>query len=175
MTEPQRKALVTSAINVARIAFASAIIGGCAVGLAAQADADSGDCNPFYLSMTPTNPVLGCSGPDAAPPADGSPVLGPVDGVASPTDAGCAASPRANRHPRRPVVANKLGRPVIWSPWVSRELATGPGGSELTLAAPRSVFVRPPTAAAPIVGGASAGSARIHVLKSFREQQDSVT
>src|SRR5271166_5295159 len=59
MTEPQRTALITSAIQVARIAFAGAIIGGCAVGLAAQADASSGsDCNPFYLSMTP-QPVLG--------------------------------------------------------------------------------------------------------------------
>jgi len=42
MTEPQRTALITSAIQVARIAFAGAIIGGCAVGLAAQADASSG-------------------------------------------------------------------------------------------------------------------------------------
>jgi hypothetical protein len=107
MTEPQRKALVTSAINVARIAFAAAIIGGCAVGLAAQADADSGDCNPFYLSMTP-QPVLGCSGPDAAPPADGSPVLSPVDGVASPPTPG--ALPPPDQPPSAPpVVANNSG------------------------------------------------------------------
>ena len=83
MTEPQRTAL-TSAINVAKIAFAGAIIGGCAVGLAAQAYADSGsDCNPLYLSMTP-QPVLSCPGPDAAPPGDGSHVSGPVDDVAGP-------------------------------------------------------------------------------------------
>jgi hypothetical protein len=101
MTEPQRKALVASAVNVARIAFAGAIIGGCAVGLAAQADADSGDCNPFYLSMTP-QPVLGCPGPDAAPPADGSPVLGPVDGVASAPMPG--ALPRPGQPPSAPPV-----------------------------------------------------------------------
>jgi hypothetical protein len=107
MTEPQRKALVTSAINVARIAFAGAIIGGCAVGLAAQADADSGDCNPFYLSMTP-QPVLGCPGPDAAPPADGSPVLGPVDGVASPPTPG-ALPPPGQPPSGPPVVTNNSG------------------------------------------------------------------
>ena len=82
--EPQRMALFDSAINAARIALASAVLGGCAVGLAARADADSGsDCNPLYLSMTP-QPVLACSNPDAAPPADGSPAPGPVSAVAAP-------------------------------------------------------------------------------------------
>jgi hypothetical protein len=65
-----------SAINAARIVLASAVIGACAVGPAARADADSGsDCNPLYLSMTP-QPVLACSGPDAAPPADAPPPAG---------------------------------------------------------------------------------------------------
>src|ERR1700739_805896 len=102
MTEPQRTALITSAINGARIAFAGAIVGGCAVGLAAQADADSGsDCNPLYLSMTP-QPVLACLGPDAAPPADGSPVPGPVNDVASPPTPG--APPPPGQPPSAPPV-----------------------------------------------------------------------
>jgi hypothetical protein len=93
MTEPQRTALITSAINVARMAFAGAIIGGCAVGLAAQAYADSGSgCDPFYLSMTP-QPVLSCPGPDAAPPPDGSAVPGPVNDVAGPPPPGAPPPP----------------------------------------------------------------------------------
>ncbi len=108
MTEPQRKALITSAINVARIAVGGAIIGGCAVGLAAQADADSGsDCNPFYLSMTP-QPVLACPGPDAAPPADGSPMLGPVNDVASPPTPG-ALPPPGQPPSAPPVVMDNSG------------------------------------------------------------------
>jgi len=95
MTEPQRTALVTSAIDVARIGFtariafagaiasAAAIIGGCAVGLAAQAYADPGSCDPLMLSMTP-QPVLSCAGPDAAPPPGGPVVPGPVNDVAGP-------------------------------------------------------------------------------------------
>jgi hypothetical protein len=84
MTKPQRTALITSEFIVARIAFAGAIIAGCAVGLAPQANADSGSgCNPFYLSMTP-QPVLSCPAPDAAPPADGPPAPGPVNDVAGP-------------------------------------------------------------------------------------------
>ena len=74
--------LFNSAINAARIALAGAVLVGCAVGLAARVDADSGSgCNPLYLSMTP-QPVLACSSPDAAPQADGSPAPGPVSDVA---------------------------------------------------------------------------------------------
>lgn len=104
MTEPQRTARVTSAINVARIAFATAIIGGFAVGLAAQANADSGsDCNPLYLSMTP-QPVLSCAGPEAGPPPDGSPATGPVNDVA-----GLPAPPPGQPQSAPPVLANDSG------------------------------------------------------------------
>lgn len=93
MTEPRRTALMTSAINAARIAFAGAVIGGCAVGLAAQASADSGsDCSPFYLSMTP-QPVLGCPGADPAPPPVGPPVPGPANDVAGPPPPGAQPPP----------------------------------------------------------------------------------
>src|ERR1700722_4012870 len=93
MTQPHRTALMTSAINAARIAFAGAVIGGCAVGLAAQANADSGrDRGPVYLSMTP-QPVLGCPGPDAAPPPDGSPVPGPAKVVPGPPPPGAQPPP----------------------------------------------------------------------------------
>jgi hypothetical protein len=82
MTEPQRKARIISVTNLARIAFAGTIIGGCGLGLAAPAYADSGSgCNPLYLSMTP-QPVLACQTPDAPPPIDGPPAPGPVNDVA---------------------------------------------------------------------------------------------
>ena len=80
MTGSQRTApLITSAINVARIVFAGAVVGSCAVGLTARAYASP--CDPVGLSMTP-QPVLSCPSPDSAPPADGSPVAGPVSDVA---------------------------------------------------------------------------------------------
>jgi hypothetical protein len=85
-------ALINSGINVARIVFAGAIIGGCAVSLAAHADADSGNCDPFYLSMTP-QPVLSCAGPDAAPPADAPPMPAPVNNVAGPPPPGSLLPP----------------------------------------------------------------------------------
>jgi hypothetical protein len=85
MTGSTRTALITSGKNAAKIAFAAAVIAGCAVSLAGQAVADN--CDPFLLSMTP-QPVLSCLPPEQAPPpepaqpAEGAPVLEPVDGVA---------------------------------------------------------------------------------------------
>jgi hypothetical protein len=94
MTGPQHTALKTAVIKAARIAFAGAVIGGCAVGLAAQAYADSGTgCDPFYLRMTP-QPVLSCPGPDAAPPADEPPVPAPVNDVAGPPPPGAPVTPQ---------------------------------------------------------------------------------
>ncbi|MDT5135763.1 MAG: hypothetical protein QOD58_25 [Mycobacterium sp.] len=87
MSRSQCTDLIASGINVARIAFAGAIIGGCAVGLAAHAGADPGNCDPFYLSMTP-QPVLSCAGPDVAPPPDAPPMPAPVDAVAVPPPPG---------------------------------------------------------------------------------------
>ncbi len=83
MTRSKRTALITSGKNAARIAFAGAVIGGCSVGLAAQAVGDSGNCDPFLLSMTP-QPVLSCLPPEPAPPAEGAPVSEPVNDVAGP-------------------------------------------------------------------------------------------
>ena len=40
-------------INLSKVAFAGALVGACAVGVAAEANADPGNCDPFYLSMTP--------------------------------------------------------------------------------------------------------------------------
>jgi hypothetical protein len=91
MSGSQRTALVTSGTNLARIVFAGAIIGGCAVGLATHADADPGNCDPFYLSMTP-QPVLSCAGPDAAPP-DAQPTPAPVGDVAGPPPPGPLLTP----------------------------------------------------------------------------------
>jgi hypothetical protein len=82
MTEPQRMSLMTSAIKVAGIAFAGAVIGGCAVGVAAQVQADPGNCDPLLASMTP-QPILSCNAPDGPPPpADVPPAPAPVDDVA---------------------------------------------------------------------------------------------
>jgi hypothetical protein len=84
MIGSQRTGLTSSAVRLARIAVAGAIVGGCAVGLAVQAGADPGSgCDPFYLSMTP-QPVLSCSGPDVAPPPDVLPAPVPVDDVTAP-------------------------------------------------------------------------------------------
>jgi hypothetical protein len=90
MTGWQRTApLITSAINVAGIVFAGAVVGSCAVGLAAQAYASP--CDPLTMSMTP-QPVLSCPAP-AAPPADGSPVAGPVSDVAGGPQPGALPAP----------------------------------------------------------------------------------
>jgi len=48
------------------IAFAGAVLVGCALGQAANAQADD-NCDPFMLSMTP-QPVLSCQAPEIAPP-----------------------------------------------------------------------------------------------------------
>jgi hypothetical protein len=91
MFEPLRTALITSAHKMAGIVLAGAIIGGCAVGLAARAAADP-DCNPFYLSMTP-QPVLACTAADAGPPAAGPPAPGPVNDVPGPPPPGAPPAP----------------------------------------------------------------------------------
>lgn len=58
------------------ISFAAAILAGCALGLAANAQADD-NCDPFMLSMTP-QPVLACQAPDVAlPPAEVPPPAEP--------------------------------------------------------------------------------------------------
>jgi hypothetical protein len=61
------------------IAFVGAVLAGCALGLAATAQADN--CDPFLLSMTP-QPVLACQ----APPAD-QPAVAPVNDIAPPLPA----------------------------------------------------------------------------------------
>jgi hypothetical protein len=86
MTEALRTSLMTSAIKVVGIAFAGAVIGGCAVGLAAQAQADSGNCDPLLASMTP-QPILSCNAADAPPPA-APPAPDPVNDVAVPPQPG---------------------------------------------------------------------------------------
>jgi hypothetical protein len=55
-----------AASKYAGICFAGAVLAGCALGLAANAQADD-NCDPFLLSMTP-QPVLSCQAPDVAPP-----------------------------------------------------------------------------------------------------------
>jgi hypothetical protein len=70
MIGSQRTALAKPAKNLARIVFAGAVIGPCAIGLAAPAFASP--CDPFTLSMTP-QPQLSCPGPDAPPPAEPTP------------------------------------------------------------------------------------------------------
>ena len=72
-----------AASKYARISFAGAVLVGCALGLAANAQADN--CDPFLLSMTP-QPVLSCQAPDVGPPPD-QPVVAPVHDVAVPPPA----------------------------------------------------------------------------------------
>jgi hypothetical protein len=81
---------MTGSMNVARVVFAGAIVGSCAFGLAARADASP--CDPATLAMTP-QPQLSCPGPDAAPPPDGSPVAGPVTNIADPPPPGALPVP----------------------------------------------------------------------------------
>jgi hypothetical protein len=63
----------------AGICFAGAILAGCALGLAGNAQAD---CDPLMLSMTP-QPVLSCQAPDVAPPPEQA-VVAPVAPPAEP-------------------------------------------------------------------------------------------
>jgi hypothetical protein len=55
---------MTGLQRAARIVFTSAVIGGCAVGLAGQSHAEPGGCDPVARSMTPHQP----SACDAPPP-----------------------------------------------------------------------------------------------------------
>jgi len=66
-----------TASKYAVISFAGAVLAGCALGMAANAQAD---CDPFLLSMTP-QPVPACQAPDVAPPPD-QPAIAPVNDVA---------------------------------------------------------------------------------------------
>ena len=80
MTRSQPTHLGNWRINLSKVAFVGALVGACAVGVAAQANADPGNCDPFYLSMTP-QPVLSCTAPDPAPPAVEAPMPEPVSDV----------------------------------------------------------------------------------------------
>lgn len=119
----QRTARIAPVINVATIVFVGAIVGGSAVGLAAAAYASP--CDPVTMSMTP-QPVLSCPGPDVAPPAEGSPVPVPVNGLAGPPADGVpvvepvtdvagppppAALPPPGQPPSVPPVVNEDGTP----------------------------------------------------------------
>ena len=74
----------------AGIFFAGAVLAGCALGLAANAQADN--CDPFLLSMTP-QPVLSCQAPDAPPPAEVPPPPAEVPPPAEPGPFGLAEAP----------------------------------------------------------------------------------
>jgi hypothetical protein len=138
-----RTAPLTSAINAARVAFACAAVGSCAVGFAAVATASP--CDPMTLAMTP-QPQLSCPVPEAAPPADGTPVAAPppvtgsdVTGPPLPD-----ALPPPGEAPHIPPVVGEDGAPAtsygqggylgqIWNEFhngVSSELIYGstPGG-----------------------------------------------
>ena len=69
---------MTGSQRAARVIFASAIIGGCAVGLAAQSHAEPGGCDPMARSMTPHQPSA-CDAPLPPPPGEDAPVPGPVN------------------------------------------------------------------------------------------------
>ena len=73
-----------AASKYAGISFACAVLAGCALGVAASAQADD-NCDPLMLSMTP-QPVLACQAPDVAPPPD-QPAVAPVNDVAVPLPA----------------------------------------------------------------------------------------
>jgi hypothetical protein len=121
MNGPQRTPPIAAAINVARIVFAGAVIGGSAVGLAAEASASP--CDPLTMSMTP-QPVLSCpvpdavSPPDAAPPPDGvsvpqpPPVPAPVN-AAGPPPAN-ALPPPPGQAPGVPPVVDENGNPATY-------------------------------------------------------------
>jgi hypothetical protein len=82
MTRPRPAKLISAAMNAS---FVSAVMAGCALGLAASAGADD-NCDPFMLSMTP-QPVLACQAPDVAPPPDQPPVVNPVNDASPAFDA----------------------------------------------------------------------------------------
>jgi hypothetical protein len=73
---------MTGSQRAAKIGFASAIIGGVAVGFAGPSQAEPGGCDPMARSMTPHQPSA-CDAPPAplapeeAPPVDG-PAVDPV-------------------------------------------------------------------------------------------------
>jgi hypothetical protein len=77
-----------AARKYAGICFASAVLAGCALGLAPTAQAD---CDPFLLSMTP-QPVLSCEAPDVPPPPD-QPALAPVNDAPPPAEVLTPAEP----------------------------------------------------------------------------------
>ena len=100
MTGSSRTARLTSATNVARIVVAGAIVGPCAVVLAAGASASP--CDPATLAMTP-QPQLSCPGPAAAPPPVAPAVAGPVDDAPAPPPAEGAPVPVPVGVPANPV------------------------------------------------------------------------
>ena len=77
----------------AGISLAGAVLVGCALGLAANAQADD-NCDPFMLSMTP-QPVLSCQAPDVAPPPADVPAVAPVPPPAEPGPFGYVTAPEA--------------------------------------------------------------------------------
>jgi hypothetical protein len=74
-----------TAPNTSGIVFAGAVVGSCAVSLAAPAHASP--CDPAGMAMTP-QPVLSCPSPDSVAPANGVPAPGPVNNVAAPPQPG---------------------------------------------------------------------------------------
>lgn len=107
---------MTRSHHVARIAFAGALAGSCAVGLACQASGSP--CDPDTMRMTP-QPVLSCPDPDASPPPPqlrGAPVAGgsftpTASGVmgSAPADPGAPAFPAPGQAPNVPPVVNADG------------------------------------------------------------------
>jgi hypothetical protein len=82
MTGLPRTASLTSALDVVRVVFAVAVLGSCAVGLSAQANASP--CIPDTLAMTP-QPQLSCPGAQVAPRPVAAPVAAPADDSAGPS------------------------------------------------------------------------------------------
>jgi hypothetical protein len=75
----------------AGMVFTGAVLAGCALGLAANAQADN--CDPFLLSMTP-QPVLSCQAPEVAPPpAEIAPPPAEVPAPAEPGPFGLVEAP----------------------------------------------------------------------------------
>ena len=82
-------AAATNIGKYAGICFASAVLAGCALGLAGNAQAD---CDPFLLSMTP-QPVLSCQAPPDVPPPADEPPAAPVDNAPPPAEVPPLAEP----------------------------------------------------------------------------------
>lgn len=141
-----------SQLILARIVFAGAIAGSCALGLAVQAGASP--CDPVGLAMTP-QPVLSCSAPDAVPPADPSqPAAGPVNVAdAAPPN----AAPPPGQAPYVPPVAAGNGPPAgsqlgflrqVWHEFhngVPSELLYGPDPTDPALPPPQPGDPLPPS------------------------------